>query len=215
MSELWVTGDTHFDHAGTRPNSGIIFHCQRPYNSIDEMNEDLVNKWNSVVARKDTVIHVGDWAFARHKRWINLCHGAKILILGNHDKFGADVSRCFSSVRESYVRKLPEGHRGLFTHYALRTWQGKHNGNTWNFYGHSHGTLPELVGGCDVGIDVWNYFPIHVEVLVRRMKEQESIIAAFPKTDDILEFQSGWQHENRKRLQQVNMQFWTVSHALA
>lgn len=79
----WVTSDTHFFH------TNIIAHCQRPYVSMQEMNKDLIDRWNAKVRKGDNIIVVGDFAFGRHndkiKEVLDVLNGYKILVRGNHD----------------------------------------------------------------------------------------------------------------------------------
>ena len=88
MSKIYVTSDTHFSHAN------IIKYCNRPYSSIEEMNQSLVENWNSVVNKNDLVIHLGDFAWGRTiqsiKQHLDKLNGNKILILGNHDSLSQD-----------------------------------------------------------------------------------------------------------------------------
>lgn len=53
---IWFTSDLHLNH------SKIIEYCNRPFSNIEEMNEMLINNWNSVVKPKDIVFCLGDIA---------------------------------------------------------------------------------------------------------------------------------------------------------
>ena len=57
------TSDTHFGH------NNIIKFCKRPWKTTEEMNEALIERWNSVVKPDDIVFHLGDFAFAANSRW--------------------------------------------------------------------------------------------------------------------------------------------------
>ena len=54
---LFFTSDTHFDH------KNIIRYCNRPFSSIEEMNNFLIKRWNATVGPDDTVFHLGDVTF--------------------------------------------------------------------------------------------------------------------------------------------------------
>lgn len=79
---IYFIADTHFNH------ENIIKYCDRPFNSVQEMNEYIINKWNSVVKEKDIVYHLGDVGFGTTeelKKLISRLNGTKILLRGNHD----------------------------------------------------------------------------------------------------------------------------------
>jgi calcineurin-like phosphoesterase family protein len=54
---IWLTADTHFGH------TNILKYCGRPFSSIEEMDETLINNWNNKVNQDDTVYHLGDFSF--------------------------------------------------------------------------------------------------------------------------------------------------------
>ena len=56
MSNIWFTADHHFGH------KNIMKHCNRPFPSVDEMDEILTGNWNMLVKPGDTVYHIGDFA---------------------------------------------------------------------------------------------------------------------------------------------------------
>ena len=79
---IYITSDTHFSH------KNIIEYCDRPYTNPEEMNKDLISKWNSVVKEDDIVLHLGDVGFGLVEELspiIQGLNGHKILIRGNHD----------------------------------------------------------------------------------------------------------------------------------
>lgn len=83
MSKIFVCSDSHFYH------ENIIKYCNRPYSSVDEMNADMIEKWNSVVGSDDIIIHLGDFCFGgkeKIKNIFNQLNGKIDLVMGNHDK---------------------------------------------------------------------------------------------------------------------------------
>ena len=78
----WIISDTHFGHAN------IIEYCNRPFRNVEEMNEELIKRWNSVVGKDDIVWHLGDFGMGNKEYITNLVHclnGRIFLIQGNHD----------------------------------------------------------------------------------------------------------------------------------
>lgn len=80
--KTWIISDTHFNH------SNIINYENRPFATKEEMNEELVRRWNETVAPDDVVYHLGDVVFggkAIKEGILKRLNGYKILRLGNHD----------------------------------------------------------------------------------------------------------------------------------
>lgn len=170
--KLFFTADTHFNH------TNIIKYCARPFTSTEEHDETLINNYNSVVGKNDTVYHLGDLAFFKckhalfdNKKYIDLINrlnGQILFIWGNHDK---DLIYFHKNISEKLGKKiifLGHYHKLKFNnekiilgHYAYRVWDCSHHGS-WNLYGHSHGTLPDdpHARAIDVGVDCHNYYPI-------------------------------------------------------
>lgn len=82
MNKIFFIGDTHFGH------SQIIDYEKRPFESVEEMDKELINRWNAVVEDEDTVFMIGDFSFYDKMKTTKICkslRGKKILIIGNHD----------------------------------------------------------------------------------------------------------------------------------
>jgi calcineurin-like phosphoesterase family protein len=79
--KTWVTSDPHFYHAN------VIRYCNRPFNTVEHMNEVLVGNWNAVVQPEDRVIVIGDFSLAARAAEVfaSRLNGDKDLYLGNHD----------------------------------------------------------------------------------------------------------------------------------
>lgn len=75
------TSDPHYWH------NNVITYCKRPYTSIEEMNEALVENFNKIVGRDDHTFIVGDFslAFRAVETYVNRLNGTKSLVAGNHD----------------------------------------------------------------------------------------------------------------------------------
>tara|TARA_B100000678_G_scaffold243303_1_gene214886 strand:- start:597 stop:1313 length:717 start_codon:yes stop_codon:yes gene_type:complete len=79
----FVTSDTHFSHAR------IIELAGRPFTSVEEMDAELIRRWNETVAPDDIVLHLGDLALGPIAESLPLTahlHGHRFLVPGNHDR---------------------------------------------------------------------------------------------------------------------------------
>jgi calcineurin-like phosphoesterase family protein len=158
----WFTSDTHFNHGK------IIEYVNRPFRDAQEMNEMMIYNWNSVVKPQDIVWHMGDFSFGNEEDWVKVrkrLNGHISLIRGNHDKtipFGL-----FSWVRDYSVETV-RGQKVVMFHYGMRTWWHDIRG-VWHIYGHSHNQLPPYGKSCDVGVDAWNFKPVHFDELKKFM----------------------------------------------
>lgn len=78
---IFFSSDQHYWH------NNVIRYCTRPHASVEEMNEDMVLKWNQTVGPEDTVYVLGDFslAFRAVETFPQRLMGNKILVPGNHD----------------------------------------------------------------------------------------------------------------------------------
>lgn len=106
MPSVFLVSDTHFGHTGvcrfTR-NDGVT--KLRPWDDADEMDEEMVRRWNDRVGPNDKVYHLGDVVINRKALPIlNRLNGDKVLIRGNHDIFkDEDYTPYFRSLRGYHV----------------------------------------------------------------------------------------------------------------
>ena len=80
LDNIFVTADDHFGH------KNIVEFCDRPFFSVDEMDQTLIDNWNSVVSENDTVWHLSDFTlgdFDQARKYFSQLNG-KIFILANH-----------------------------------------------------------------------------------------------------------------------------------
>lgn len=88
--KVFVISDTHFGH------EAIIRYCNRPFTSVEEMDQTMIKRWNETVSNNDIVIHLGDFALCnkdRIKQIVSKLNGKKILIMGNHDNYSEQFYR--------------------------------------------------------------------------------------------------------------------------
>ena len=162
---VWITADTHFQH------EGVIKHCNRPFKSVQEMNEQLIKNWNELVDKKDHVYILGDFAFKDHLKFIMALKGRKHLIIGSHDGMSAEVLKHFVTVNEMKQIKY-KGRYFCLTHCPMRTWEDCFRGNV-HLHGHCHGRLISYNLSFDVGVDTHNYKPYNMDEILEIVKKRE------------------------------------------
>jgi len=150
---IWFTADHHFGH------NNIIKFCNRPFDSIEEMNQTLITNWNSVITHRDDVYVLGDVVLGDIKTlqsYLSRLLGNIYIIPGGHDKwmreplpeiesYGIDLLCPLVTIT---IEKQPI----VLCHYAMRVWDRSHYGSL-HFYGHSHGGLSWYKNSLDVGVD--------------------------------------------------------------
>jgi len=164
---LFWTADTHFGHAN------IIRLCNRPYDSVEEMDESLIVNWNTSVGPDDDVYHLGDFAFRgdpnRTRDIFARLNGRKRLIIGNHDNETTLALPWFEPPTHYSELQVDKKTRLVMCHYAMRVWNGSHRGSL-HLFGHSHGSLPGTRTSIDVGVDSVGLFPVSLETIRHRMR---------------------------------------------
>lgn len=132
------------------------------------MNHKLIQNWNSIVNKNDTIYHLGDFGFAKGDQLYQIfdsLNGNKILIQGNHDQHGKKLpwfSKCNNCIITLNNKKI------YLSHYPDD--QIQKSSVDFYFHGHCHNTLPNTKTKIDVGVDCWNYAPVSFEQLEVKMK---------------------------------------------
>ena len=159
---IFFVSDTHFSH------KNIIKYCNRPFSSVEEMDNAMINNWNSVVGIKDIVFIGGDFTLMGLKTWVwflNKLNGIKYITPGNHDKkVPINIFKESSPIMNILINgdeEISDGQRITLCHYPMLSWYQSQRG-AWQLYGHVHGrvltkTTPNQL---DVGVDVHNFTPI-------------------------------------------------------
>jgi calcineurin-like phosphoesterase family protein len=151
---IYFTSDTHWGHAN------IIKYCNRPYDTIEEMDAALIKRWNDLVTDKDTVFHLGDIAMGdikTAKRNLEELRGRIYYLTGNHFHPGYVPARWQKlGGTGGFWEILPSQSDSpvniTLNHYAQRTWNKAHKGAI-HLFGHTHGALEPLGKSVDVGVD--------------------------------------------------------------
>lgn len=159
---VWFTADSHFGH------ERIIELAQRPFESVDEMDEVMIERWNKRVRPGDLVYHVGDFALSANDIYLPRLNGQKRLVRGNHDhKNRAKLSHGWSTINGLLEIKVDD-QRIVLCHYGMRVWNQSHRGAI-HLYGHSHDGLPGDSQSLDVGVDCWDFRPVNLDEIRFRL----------------------------------------------
>ena len=176
--KTFFTSDTHFGH------KRILEYCAttRQYSSIEEHDEALIEKWNSVVGKNDLVYHLGDVSFSTHQRNVEIfqrLNGKVSLILGNHDRGMGELLPYARNIVEivSYKEiKVGKKHFMLF-HFPIESWNKVHYGSI-HLHGHTHGAISHhptdaKARRMDVGVDCHkDNAPFTVEEILAHLGEK-------------------------------------------
>jgi calcineurin-like phosphoesterase family protein len=161
---IFFTSDNHFGHSSARSL------YRRPFPSVADMDQQMIDRWNAVVNPDDEVWHLGDFAVRqpaeRVTSLLGELHGRKHLIVGNNDDVAVTGCTDWTSV-QAYAELTIEGALFVLCHYPFRTWNGMGKGSI-NLHGHSHGRLKPLPRQFDVGVDAWDFAPVTIAQIVRR-----------------------------------------------
>ena len=107
MPSVFLVSDTHFGHAGvcrfTHPDDATV--KLRPWDNADEMDEEMIRRWNDRVRPTDKVYHLGDVVINRKAlKTLHRLNGDKVLIRGNHDIFpDVEYREYFRELRAYHV----------------------------------------------------------------------------------------------------------------
>jgi calcineurin-like phosphoesterase family protein len=132
----YLISDFHLDHGN------IIDYCDRPFTSVEEMNETLVTNWNDTVDHDDAVLYGGDLTIRSSAAplldWLEKLNGDIVFLIGNHDETileGLD--------RVQFVESYRFDHRGVPFHAVHDPVDAPSNPTGWVLHGHHHNNWPD------------------------------------------------------------------------
>lgn len=187
----FYTSDLHFGTTSLLKNGKFQ---ERPFETVEENNAELIKRWNSKVTNADHVYILGDVGkrgFANmHPECISQLKGNKHLILGNHDDVSdLRIRQLFQEIcdyKEITDFVDNKSAKLVLSHYPILNWNGQHKG-TIHLYGHLHNTNEEvlyqkfltmfneerppkegetLCRAYNVGTCHWNYEPVTLKEIL-------------------------------------------------
>lgn len=189
----WVTSDHHWGH--WRLNETYC-RSTRGFATVEEMNAQLIARWNESIAPDDQVLLVGDVFVSRQMTLdekvgiLGMLNGRKTLIRGNHDD---DLTPFRMAGFEAIVDHIwmPEErilviHKGPDPHYApeeLRIVEQLRPILTIHGHDHRHDT-PDKPGCLNVCVDRWGLRPVPWTVVEERLRGDAWDTQDTPEQDD-------------------------------
>lgn len=185
--DIWVISDTHLNHENFLNFRDELGNQIRPFGSVAEMNERILDRWNSVVKPGDLVYHLGDVAFGDREEFQKLWpkfHGSKRLIVGNHDDIKFLSSGAF--FQKVMMWRVWSDELMLFTHVPIHPDNatillkggdyvegdvGKKRIQLFNVHGHIHQNKSPEGPYFNVSVEAVNYTPVHIDDLALYAKE--------------------------------------------
>lgn len=142
----YYISDLHFFHESLNTRMD-----KRGFDTVEEMNEYMVNKWNKKVRKKDETVIIGDlsWGTAEQtNELLGRLNGRICLIIGNHDRVVRQLK--FNSSRFEWIKPYEElsdnKRKVVLCHYPIMCYNGQYrvdehgNPKAYMLYGHVHDT---------------------------------------------------------------------------
>ncbi len=166
--KIYVTADTHFNH------DNILKYCARPFDNINEMNEAIIDNWNSVVNKDDIVYHLGDFILGSKEDLesiVKRLNGTIYLIRGNHDRLATkayedcgivvikktlklDEDKVILSHKPLLDELIPLGYINIHGHIHEKRLEDIYDNNLFSKDKH-----------INVGVDVCSFKPVCLKTL--------------------------------------------------
>ena len=192
LQKVFFTSDLHFGH------ENVLRFDNRPFASVEEMDAELVRRWNAKVGKGDLVYVLGDLIWKSRNgdahSLIRSLNGQIILIKGNHDRFlhNAQARASLAGIKDydDICVTLEDGsvRRCILSHYFIPFYNG-HRHQAIHLHGHSHFTdeaelelkMAKELNESDfkndiynVGCMYWDYAPVTLdEILSQTVRVSE------------------------------------------
>lgn len=169
--KFWFTSDMHFGHRG------VISYCGRPFENVEQMDSEMLRRWNDTVSNEDFIYVLGDMCFHKPSIGIPLLkslNGKKILIKGNHDSYSHTqyIASGFLAVFDGAQISVA-GKKVIMSHYPywpkeeedtneLRYQERRplYDKDAFLLCGHVHTAWKTKERMLNVGVDQWDFYPV-------------------------------------------------------
>lgn len=161
MRKIFVISDTHFGHERILTFKNDLASYIRNFDSVDDMNDCMIQRWNEVVGDNDIVYHLGDVFFGQGHQCLPHLKGRKRLVMGNHDNGKSKfIQENFQKVMSSRMFKE---HKAILTHRPIII--PDDDRYLYNVHGHIHGNKSPTPFHINVSVEAIDYRPVEIELL--------------------------------------------------
>lgn len=169
MSNIWFISDTHFNHEKFLSFKDDDGKQIRPFSSVEEMDEAMIDNWNRVVKDGDKVYHLGDFTMnpKKVKLFADRLKGSKRLIIGNHDLMQRN-SQYYDAFKKIMLWRLFKSEGFIATHIPLKKSQMRHA--VVNAQGHIHDRKMKSPIYFNCCVEHHDYTPIPMDVILDHVR---------------------------------------------
>lgn len=174
--KIYFISDTHFGHANILTFKRADGTPLREFSNVDEMDEYMIEKWNSVVRPQDKVYHLGDVVInSKFLYRLDRLNGHKRLVRGNHDIYKTKLySQYFEEIHGVRVfggfDSLPKRTRLAASHVPLHPDCVDRWG--FNIHGHLHSNVMKDKRYINVSVEQLDYTPISMDEVISIMEDR-------------------------------------------
>jgi calcineurin-like phosphoesterase family protein len=132
----YFTSDLHFGH------KNILEYDNRPFYSVQEMDNSIIRCWNNMVTNDDTIFILGDVSWYNRDKTLEILKQLKgdlVLIRGNHDEIFKTNSPFPFQYITDYQEIYENGKLVVLSHFPIMYWKDQYKGSI-HLYGHVHKT---------------------------------------------------------------------------
>jgi calcineurin-like phosphoesterase family protein len=187
MVNIFFASDHHFGHENTflkfKREDGIT--PLRPFKSVDEMNQTMIEKHNAIVKPQDHVVFGGDVVINKKYLWIvRQLNGHKRLVMGNHDIFPVEMYLEAGFEKIMSYRVFVDDF--IVSHIPLREDNVTKRFHC-NVHGHIHANFINDPRYLCICVEHTNYAPLHMDEVRERIKNN---IRSFNQTGKVIDYRT-------------------------
>lgn len=166
---------SHFQHENIlsfRDKDGNLIRPE--FSNVKEMDECLIENWNSVVKPGDKIWHLGDVFFGNFDTYRDNIHcklnGQKRLLLGNHDE-NNQIFKLFQKVQ--VIRRFDDFVCSHIPMHKFSCYNHRKEKTMVNVHGHTHNNDVGDFGYVNISCEKTGYKPIHYEDVLKLVRQNE------------------------------------------